>query len=189
MSYISNGCNDCSTVDFGMQNMNPMGQLSGGGGYGMNNGYGAGGQLAIQPESTVMQMTSTANPYIYQQPSVQPETVQQVQVQVPVQQMVKQQVVNVPVQNKMVPVQQVATKNNNNNNNNQTGKTLQGTIGTYFTGPNFSIMLAFLVASAWNETIRYYINQAIKFNGGSPTYYIVYAVIATLASIFLSSMQ
>jgi hypothetical protein len=188
MSYISNGCNDCSTVDFGMQNMNPMGQLTGG--YGMNNnnnGYGTGGQLAIQPESVGMQMTSTANPYIYQQQSQQPHqiVVQQEQVQMPVQQMVKQpQVVNVPAQPKMMPVQQVPAKNNN-----QTGKTLQGTVGAYFTGTNFSIMLAFLVASAWHETIRYYINQAIKFNGGTPTYYIVYAVIATLASIFLSSMQ
>jgi hypothetical protein len=182
MSYISSGCNDCSTVDFGMQNMNPMGQLSGGG-YG--GGYGTGGQLAIQPESVGPQMTSTANPYMYQQTAPQQVPVQQVQVQLPVQQIPKQQMVNVQAQPKVNILPQAPVKTNDN----QTGKSLQGTVTSYFTGSNFSIMVAFLVASAWHETIRYYINQAIKFNGGTPTYYIVYAVIATLASIFLSSMQ
>jgi hypothetical protein len=53
----------------------------------------------------------------------------------------------------------------------------------------FTLTIAFLVASAWHTTIKYYIDQAIKFSGGTPTYYIVYAVLATLISIFLSSMK
>lgn len=40
--------------------------------------------------------------------------------------------------------------------------------------------LVIVVALAWNETIRFYINQSIKLNDGSPSYYVAYAIVATL---------
>lgn len=46
---------------------------------------------------------------------------------------------------------------------------------------NFAILtLVVITALATNEAVKYYINQAIKFNDGSPMYYIGYAVLATL---------
>ena len=36
-----------------------------------------------------------------------------------------------------------------------------------------------VAALAVNETARYHINQAIKFNEGSPMYYLGYAIVAT----------
>ena len=176
MSYIANGCNDCSTVDFGTgMGAGSMGQL-GGGGY----GNGSGHQLVAQ-ETVAPQVSTTANPYMYQQTAA-PEQ----QVAVAVQQPQVRQAVQQKPAVKVAPQVPVAQPKASDN---QTGKSLQGTVAGYFTGSNFAIMVAFLVASAWHETIKYYINQSIKFNGGTPTYYIVYAVVATLASIFLSSMQ
>lgn len=184
MSYISNGCNDCSTVDFGVQAMGSMGQLSGNGGYG---GYGGGMQQltypTVVPETTSSQVTSGANPYQYQQE----QPVQQTQ---PIQQVPQmQQIQSGKPMIKMPPRPQGVGPVLARPVENQTGKSLQGTVSTYFSGSTFAIAIAFLVANAWHETIKYYINQAIKFNGGTPTYYIVYAVVATLASIFLSSLQ
>jgi len=46
---------------------------------------------------------------------------------------------------------------------------------------NFVMLgLVVVAALAWNETAKYHINQAIKFNEGSPMYYVGYAVVATL---------
>ena len=53
----------------------------------------------------------------------------------------------------------------------------------------FTITIAFLVASAWHTTIKYYIDHAIKFSGGTPTYYVAYAVLATIAAIFLTTLK
>lgn len=52
---------------------------------------------------------------------------------------------------------------------------------------NCYIMLGLVIvaALAWNETIRFYINQSIKLNDGSPSYYIGYAVVATLVAFAL----
>ena len=46
---------------------------------------------------------------------------------------------------------------------------------------NFIVMGIVIVAAlACNETVKYYINQSIKFNDGSPLYYVAYSVIAIL---------
>jgi len=46
---------------------------------------------------------------------------------------------------------------------------------------NFIVMGIVIVAAlACNETVKYYINQSIKFNDGNPLYYVAYAVIAIL---------
>lgn len=46
------------------------------------------------------------------------------------------------------------------------------------------IMLGLVIISAlsWNETVKYHINQAVKFNDGNPMYYVAYAAITVLVS-------
>lgn len=166
MSYISNGCNDCSTVDFGFNNQFPSQQI---------NNQLSGNYLGSSQESV-----ASPNPYLYSQP--QQQQPQQQQPQQMMQQQPQQRQVAQPKQMPKLPVK-------SNTTDNQTGQTVQGTLTDYFGGNSFTLMFAFVVALAWHETIKYYINQAIKFGTGTPTYYIVYAVIATLASICLSSLR
>ena len=54
-------------------------------------------------------------------------------------------------------------------------------------GSNFYIMsgLIFIIALSWHETIKFYINQSIKLNDGSPSLYIGYSVVATLIGFAL----
>lgn len=182
MSYISNGCNDCSSVEFG------------------NNGLLNGGnQTNYLNSNQSMFDNSSANQFVFQQPQQPQQQMQQpqmpqmqqpqVQVQQPmvVQSTLTQQPMNQqpkmqkPVQIQVQPQAMVANKNQNQG--------LQAIIGNYLMDNAFTLTIAFLVASAWHTTIKYYIDQAIKFSGGTPTYYIVYAVLATLISIFLSSMK
>jgi uncharacterized membrane protein YidH (DUF202 family) len=53
------------------------------------------------------------------------------------------------------------------------------------------IITAFGVASAfsWNETIKYFINRAIKFNNGSPNLYIYYSVGMSVLSLIVFSQS
>ena len=185
MSYISNGCNDCSSVEFGNNGL-------------LNNGN----QTNYLNSNQSMFDNSSANQFVFQQPQQpqvqvqQPQMQQmpqmqqpQVQVQQPmvVQSTLTQQPMNQqpkmqkPIQMQIQPQVQVTNKNQ--------GQGLQAIIGNYLMDNAFTLTIAFLVASAWHTTIKYYIDQAIKFSGGTPTYYIVYAVLATLISIFLSSMK
>jgi len=53
-------------------------------------------------------------------------------------------------------------------------------------GVNYFLMVGLAVAAAlaFNETAKYHINQAIKFNEGSPMYYVAYAgVMVVLAGV------
>ena len=179
MSYIANGCNDCSTIDFGSNG------LLGGGGNQTN---------FLTPTQNGMFDNSSANQFMYQQQPQQVQQPQMQQVQMPQQQA---PMVQVPQQLPQVPVQQPkvqATVKPTNPNYPQVqqpekSQSLQGIIGNYLMDNAFVLTIAFLVANAWHTTIKYYIDQAIKFNAGTPTYYVVYAVLATLVSIFLSSMK
>jgi hypothetical protein len=183
MSYISNGCNDCSSVEFGNNGL-------------LNNGN----QMNFLNSNQSMFDNSSANQFVFQQPQQSqqiqmPQMQQQQQVQAPmvVQSTLTQAPMNQqpqvqaqtqpkmqkPAQMQMQPVAATADKNQG----------LQAIIGNYLMDNIFTLIVAFLVASAWHTTIKYYIDQAIKFSGGTPTYYIVYAVLATLVSIFLSSMK
>lgn len=182
MSYISNGCNDCSSVDFGS---NAMGLMNGG-----SQNFGASGN---------MYDNNAGNQFVYQQAQQPQQAPQQMQAvmqptMVPMQQQVQQPVqmqqplAKIQAQAKQVqlPAQQIQVSSQPVKGNNQS---LTGIISHYFNDTAFTIMVAFLVASAWHTTIKFYINQSIKFNGGNPTYYIVYAVLATLIAIFLSSVK
>ena len=177
MSYIANGCNDCSTIDFGSN-----GLLSGGGNQ----------TNFLTPTQNGMFDNSSANQFMYQQPQQvqQPQVQQQVQqVQMPQQQA---PMVQMPQQLPQQPKVQATVKVNPNYppvQQPEKNQSLQGIIGHYLVDNAFILTIAFLVANAWHTTIKYYIDQAIKFNGGTPTYYIVYAVLATLVSIFLSSLK
>lgn len=184
MSYISNGCNDCSSVEFGNNGL-------------LNNGN----QMNYLNSNQSTFDNSSANQFVFQQPQQQMQQPQmpqmqqpQVQVQQPmiVQSTLTQQPMNQPVMNQQPkmqkPVQMQVQPQAIVSNKNQ-GQGLQAIIGNYLMDNAFTLTIAFLVASAWHTTIKYYIDQAIKFSGGTPTYYIVYAVLATLISIFLSSMK
>ena len=172
MSYISNGCNDCSAVDFGATGT-------------MNSGNSTN---FLNPPQNTMYENTQQNQFVYQQPQqpqVQQPSVQQQQPvlqQPPVQQ--KYQQASKPMA--VIPNQQYNTQNQHNDKD-KNG--IQNILGNYLFDNAFILIVAFLVASAWHTTIKYYIDQAIKFNGGTPTYYIVYAVLATIVSIFLSTMK
>ncbi len=183
MSYISNGCNDCSSVEFGNNGL-------------LNNGN----QMNFLNSNQSMFDNSSANQFVFQQPQqsqqiqmpqMQQQQQQQVQAPMVVQSTLTQAPMNQqpqvqaqpkmqkPAQMQMQPAAVTTDKNQG----------LQAIIGNYLMDNIFTLIVAFLVASAWHTTIKYYIDQAIKFSGGTPTYYIVYAVLATLVSIFLSSMK
>ena len=56
----------------------------------------------------------------------------------------------------------------------------------------YFVMMAFvfIAALSWNDAIRYFINQSIKFNSGKPSYYIFYAVLMTiLAAVVFNYSQ
>ncbi len=184
MSYIANGCNDCSTLDFG------------------GNGLLSGGNQTnfLTSSQNGMFDNSSANQFMYQQPQ-QVQQVQQVQQPQQQVQMVQQApMVQVQQQAPMVQVQQNVPKVQVSVKPTQPyqaqvqpqqdkSQGIQGVISHYFMDNAFVLTIAFLVANAWHTTIKYYIDQAIKFNGGTPTYYVVYAVLATIVSIFLSSLK
>ena len=171
MSYISNGCNDCSAVDFGATGT-------------MNSGNSTN---FLNPPQNTMYENTQQNQFVYQQPQ-QPQVQQQVQQQQPVLQQppVQQKYQQAPKAMAVVPNQQYNTQNQHTDKD-KNG--IQNILGNYLFDNAFILIVAFLVASAWHTTIKYYIDQAIKFNGGTPTYYIVYAVLATIISIFLSTMK
>ena len=189
MSYISNGCNDCSGVDFAS---NGMGLMGGSQNFGANGNMfdgNAGNQFVYQQQQAQPQQAQQIQPtmqpqQVQMQPTIQP---QQVQMQ-PQQVQMQQPLAKIQAQGKQVqlPAQQIQVSSQQVKGNNQS---LTGIISHYFNDNAFTIMVAVLVASAWHTTIKFYINQSIKFNGGNPTYYIVYAVLATLIAIFLSSIK
>lgn len=45
---------------------------------------------------------------------------------------------------------------------------------------NFNIVLVIVIALAWSDVAKFYINRSIKFGGGNHKYYIYYAVIASV---------
>ena len=50
----------------------------------------------------------------------------------------------------------------------------------------YNYILLIIVALAWNDIIKYYINRAIKFNGGTHHYYLYYGISVTVL-IFITS--
>lgn len=45
---------------------------------------------------------------------------------------------------------------------------------------NFNIVLVIVIALAWSDVAKFYINRSIKFGGGNHKYYIYYAAIASV---------
>ena len=172
MSYISNGCNDCASVDFGNNSL-LGGNFMGGNGF---------------------ESQQQNNQFMYQQPQQQqqPQMVQQMP-QLP--QQLPQQMPQQPKVQMMAPVKMQQQGQQQQVNvvapaqPKQQNQSLTGVLGNYFYDNAFTITIAFLVASAWHTTIKYYIDHAIKFSGGTPTYYIAYAVLVTLAAIFLTTLK
>ena len=52
-----------------------------------------------------------------------------------------------------------------------------------------SLSSGFLVALAVNEVVKVYINRSIKFNRGSTTYYIYYALVAILIAAAVNTYK
>ncbi len=186
MSYISNGCNDCSSVDFGNNGM-MGGNMMGGGmmGGGM---MGGGNQYETQNSGSQFVYQPTPMPQMQQQPQQQVQMVQQApMVQVQQQAPMVQVQQNVPkVQVSVKPTQPYQAQVQPQQDKSQG---IQGVISHYFMDNAFVLTIAFLVANAWHTTIKYYIDHAIKFSGGTPTYYVAYAVLATIAAIFLTTLK
>jgi len=94
--------------------------------------------------------------------------------------------------NNRVAIPNVATVNNGANNKqvavpvaNTVPAPLKKTKSIEY-GVNYFLMVGLAVAAAlaFNETAKYHINQAIKFNEGSPMYYVAYAgVMVVLAGV------
>ena len=51
---------------------------------------------------------------------------------------------------------------------------------TRFILKNFNIVLIVIIAFAWHDVAKFYINRSIKFGDGTHRYYVYYAVIATV---------
>jgi hypothetical protein len=178
MSYISNGCNDCSSVDFG------NGLLGMSGSNNMFESPASSNQGFQQQQQQQPQFQFPQQPQQHPMQQLQMQQVQQMQQQViqPVQQLQPVQMAQ-PAPQKTVQVQAHQAPKL------QSKQSVGGIIGDYLYDNAFTITLAFLVASAWHTTIKYYIDHAIKFSGGTPTYYIGYAVIVTIAAIFLTTIK
>ena len=177
MSYISNGCNDCSSVDFGnnMMGNNMMGM---GGGGNMFETTNNGNEFTFQPQQQQMPQQMPQQQMPQQMPTMQ----QAPMPQPPKQQMLAPQVpVKMPQQQMVVAKPQLQVQQQSNS--------VTGIVGNYFYDNAFTITIAFLVASAWHTTIKYYIDHAIKFSGGTPVYYVGYAVLVTVAAIFLTTLK
>ena len=91
---------------------------------------------------------------------------------------------------------------NNNTGNNNTGNNNTGNNGNgepfQNTGPTLEqrkemkkyvvIGLVIVAALAWNEGVKFMIEQQLKFNEGNNMYYLGYAVVATLLAIVIYKM-
>ena len=51
---------------------------------------------------------------------------------------------------------------------------------TRFILKNFNIVLVVVIALAWSDVAKFYINRSIKFGGGNHKYYIYYALLVTV---------
>jgi hypothetical protein len=55
-----------------------------------------------------------------------------------------------------------------------------GETTTRFILKNFNIVLIVIIALAWNDVAKFYINRSIKFGSGTHKYYLYYALLATV---------
>ena len=80
---------------------------------------------------------------------------------------------------------------NNNNVNNNSSDFLRNIASETYTSSIFYINMGFTFAAAlaWNEAVKFFINQSIKFNSGTPTYYLVYATVLTILAAVVYSFS
>jgi len=80
---------------------------------------------------------------------------------------------------------------NNNNGNNNSSNFLGNIASETYTSSIFYINMGFTFAAAlaWNEAVKFFINQSIKFNSGTPTYYLVYASVLTILAAVVYSFS
>lgn len=68
----------------------------------------------------------------------------------------------------------------NNANANSHNETEGAETATRFILKNFNIVLVVVIALAWSDVAKFYINRSIKFGGGNHKYYIYYALLVTV---------
>lgn len=152
---ISGGCNDCSPVNFGNDQF-------------LSPTDNTSTYLAENVSSNISNTGS--NPFQSQQPQQQP--IQQVQQQ--------------PQQKPIVtfkPSPPQPQYQYDYSQQQQGG--FKESVSGFMKSSTFKLMVALLAAMAWNECIKYYINNALKMGTGNPTYFIGYGVIVTLVLLFI----
>ena len=106
--------------------------------------------------------------------------------QIPNNQMPNNQVMNNIKQNN--PINNMVLSNLSNNNL-INKKSLNDKLNNRLVKVNLSHSLKYivilLVAFAWHDVGKFYINKAIKYKGGSESYYLYYAIILTLIIYFI----
>lgn len=154
---ISSGCNDCSPVNFGNDQF-------------LSSTDNTSTYLTENVSSNISNTGS--NPFQTNQP-------QQQQQQQPIMQQPQQKPI---VSFKQAPQQQPQYQYNYTNPQNNGFKE---SVSGFMKSSTFKLMIAFLCAMAWNESIKYYINNSLKMGTGNPTYFIGYAVVITLILLFI----
>jgi hypothetical protein len=82
------------------------------------------------------------------------------------------------VMNKLAAANQLKALSNTNESKPEYN---EGTESSWrFIVKNFNIVLIVVIALAWSDVAKFYINRSIKFGGGNHKYYIYYAAIATV---------
>jgi hypothetical protein len=156
---ISGGCNDCSPVNFGNdQFLSPQDNTS--------------TYLADNVSSNISNTGS--NPFQSNQPQQQqqqPQPIQQIQQQ--------------PQQKPIVTFRPSPQQPQYQYDMGQQQAGFKESVSGFMKSSTFKLMVALLAAMAWNECIKYYINNSLKMGTGNPTYFIGYGVVATLVLLFI----
>lgn len=153
---ISSGCNDCSPVNFGNDQFLSTSDNT---------------SAYVAESVSVPNNNNAPNPFQQQAPQQQPQQAPQQPQQKPI------------VSFKPSPQQAQPQYQYNNMGQQQGG--IKDSVSGFMKSSTFKLMIALLTAMAWNECIKYYINNSLKMGTGNPTYFIGYGVVATLVLLFL----
>ena len=85
-----------------------------------------------------------------------------------------------PLRMNDIPVNNLPVKTNNNLNLNLNNQVKNNNSYYYDILKNYNLVLVIIIALAWNDVAKFFINRAIKFKNLSPNYYIYYALILSV---------
>jgi hypothetical protein len=198
MFDLGGGCNSCETIGGGNSSFNNLNGL-----YNQDNGSAQAANMVVNNSMNSMNNGNNGNNYQQQNNNT-------AQLNAQLAQLSNNGANNGNNgnngNNNTQQVQLVAVPNNNANNTNNSNQNKavvvatvanntrnNGNIAVNNAAPKKPVVLnmtnllllgvTIMAALAVNETARYHINQAIKFNEGSPMYYLGYSVVAVLLVI------